>query len=117
MSLLEAAAGIPVRRILSDYTQSIEKELHIHVFPPDIDTLLKTWLGYPAAGTVPPIWRNFLDIIRLLDLDELAQRMETYLSAEATEELSHTREKQGEGNGVSCSYCHCICCVLCSRSG
>ena len=92
--LLEAA-GIPVMRTLSDYTQQIKKEVHIHVFPPDLNSLLETWLGYPAAGSIPPTWRNLLQTIRLLDLDELAQRMETYLSG-AMEEHSPVSEIEGE---------------------
>ena len=99
VSLLESAADIPVMTTLSDYTETIEKELHINVFPPDLNTLLRTWLGYPAAGSMPPSWRNLLDIIHLLHQDELAQRIETCLSAGATEELSPTREKQGELEG------------------
>ena len=99
VSLLESAAGIPVMTILSDYTEAIENELHIHVFLPDLNALLTTWLRYPAAGSMPPSWRNLLKIIRLLHHDELAQRMETYLSAGATEELFPTRGKQGELGG------------------
>jgi hypothetical protein len=103
VSLLESAAGIPVMRTLRDYTDIIEKELHIHnIFPPNLSTLLKTWLGYPAAGNIPPSWRNLFNIIRLLHQDELAQRMETYLSVGATEEPNEmvieevTGEEQGE---------------------
>ena len=86
VSLLESAAGIPVMTTPSDYTEAIEKELHIHVFPPNLNTLLTNWLRYPAAGSMPPSWRNLLNTIRLLHQDELAQRMETYLSAGVTEE-------------------------------
>ena len=96
MSLLEFAAGIPVMTTLRNYVQSVENKLHIHVSPPDLNTLLTTWLGYPEAGNVPPTWRNLFDIIRRLHLDDLAQRMETYLSTGAIVELSPTRGKQGE---------------------
>ena len=98
VSLLESAAGIPVMTTLSDYAETIENELHIHLFPPDLNTLLRTWLGYPAAGSMPPSWRNLLDIIRLLHLDELAQKMETCLSAgEPIEmEFEEATKKEGE---------------------
>ena len=111
VSLLESAAGIPVRRTLSSYTETIEKELHIHVFSPDLDTLLTTWLGYPAAGNIPPSWRNLFDIIRLLNQDELAQRMETYLCAGATEETNEmeieevSQEEEGEHNILFVHLC------------
>ena len=46
---------------------------------------------------------EFFPVIRLLNLDELAERMETCLSG-GTEKLSPTREKQGEGDSISISY-------------
>ena len=115
VSLLEATAGIPVRRTLNKYTRHIQNILGLTAIPDlQLSKLLNFWIGNDAQQ-VRPSWKNLLLIIRLLNLDELAQRMETYLSAGATEELSPTRGKQGEGNSVSCSYCHCMCCVLCSR--
>ena len=114
VSLLEAAAGMPVMRTLSNYTQHIQSFLGLAQYTNlDLNRLLNYWIS--NIQWVPPSWKNFLLIIRLLNLDELAQRMETYLSAGATKELSPTRGKQGEGNSVSCSYCHCMCCVMCSR--
>jgi hypothetical protein len=82
-------------------------------FDLDLNVLLNSWIS--DIQWLPPSWRNFLLIIRFLHQDELAQRMETCLSAGATEELSPTRGKQGELRGrdsVSCSYSHCMSCVL-----
>ena len=100
VSLLESAAGIPVMTILSDNTH------HVHIFLGlsqyttnlDLNGLLNYWIS--GKPWLPPSWRNLLLIVRrLLHQDELAQRMETYLSAGATEELSPTRGKQGELEG------------------
>ena len=95
MSLLEPAAGIPVMKTLSSHTWHIQNFLGLDQYLYlDLNGLLNHWIS--SVWWLPPSWRNLLLIIRLLNLDELAERMETYLSAGATEELSPTRGKQGE---------------------
>ena len=114
VSLLESAAGIPVMTTLSGYTHLIQNIVGLSVtFNLDLKGVLNYWVR--GILWLRPSWRNLLLIIRLLHHDELAQRMETYLSAGATEKLSPTRGNQGElGDSVSCSYSHCmcVCCVL-----
>ena len=96
LSLLESAAGIPVMNSLSDYTQRIEGILGpVEFHHTDLNTLLNYWIS--NVRWVPPTWKSLLLIIRLLNLDDLAQQMETYLSG-ATEELSPTSGSDGEGN-------------------
>ena len=98
VSLLESAAGIPVMTTLSDYTRDIQNILGLSMTTDlDLNGVLNSWIT--SKQWLPPSWRNLLQIIRLLRQDELAQRMETYLSARATEELSPTRGKQGELGG------------------
>ena len=95
MSLLEVAAGIPVMTTLTDYTRRIQIFLGLAQDTNlDLNRLLNYWIS--SVQWLRPSWRNLLLIIRHLNLDELAQRMETYLSIGATEELSPTRGKQGE---------------------
>ena len=96
LSLLESAAGIPVMSALSDYTQRIEGILGLVKFRhTDLNTLLNYWII--NVWWVPPTWKSLLLIICQLNLDVLAQRMETYLNG-ATEELSPTSGSDGEGN-------------------
>ena len=98
VSLLESAAGIPVMTTLTSYTHHIQSILNLQMTTNlDLKGLLKYWIK--NIQLLPPSWRNLLLIIRQLHLDELAQRMETYLSAGATEELSPTRGRQGELGG------------------
>ena len=95
VSLLEPAAGIPVMTTLTEYTWHIRIFLGLAQYANlDLDGLLNYWIS--CVQWLPPSWRNLLLIFRLFNLDELAQRMETYLSAGATEELSPTKGKQGE---------------------
>ena len=117
VSLLESAAGIPVMTILSGYTHLIQNIVGLSVtFNLDLKGVLNYWIR--GILWLRPSWRNLLLIVRLLHHDELAQRMETFLSAGATEKLSPTRGKQGElGAGIASAVATLIACacVLCSR--
>ena len=105
MSLLEAAAGIPVRRTLSDYTWHVRIILGLAQNTDlDLNGLLNYWTS--SVQWLPPLWKNLLLIIRLLNLDELAQRMEAYLSAGATEE-----EKGERFNTIQSIICN-ICTII-----
>ena len=98
LSLLESAAGIPVMTTLSDYTRRIQNILGLSLtINLDLNGVLNYWIS--NIQWLPPSWRNLLQIIHLLHQDELAQRMETYLSTGATEKLSPTRGQQGELGG------------------
>ena len=54
---------------------------------PTLSTLLSVWLLYSASNCLSPTWRNLLTIIYLLNVDDLAQRMEAYLSGIVMKEL------------------------------
>jgi hypothetical protein len=98
VSLLESTAGIPMMTTLSDYTQEIQNTLGLPMTNDlDLNGVLNSWIS--SKQWLPSSWQNLLMIIRQLHQDELAQRIETYLSAGATEELSPTRGKQGELGG------------------
>ena len=113
MSLLEPAAGIPVMTTLTDYTRHIQIFLGLAQDTNlDPNGLLNYWIS--SVQWLPPSWRNLLLIIRLLNLDELAQRMETYLSAGATEEPSdypvdeETEEEEGDRFSTTAIYNHIV---------
>ena len=82
LSSLEAASGIQVMSTLSNYNQQIQIILGL-VMNLELMSVLEYWER--KTGHLPPTWKNLLLIIRLLDLDELAQRLETYLSGETEE--------------------------------
>ena len=111
VSLLESAAGIPVMTTLSDYTHRIQNILGLSmIINLDLNGQFNYWISDIHVLWLRPSWRNLLRIVHHFHQDELAQRMETFLSAGATEKLSPTRGKQGElGDSVSCSYSHCMC--------
>ena len=47
-------------------------------------SLFGAWLSCDVSSRHPPSWTNLFLVIRLLNLNDVAQRMETYLSAGAT---------------------------------
>ena len=113
VSLLEQAAGIPVMTTLTDYTRRIQIFLGLaHYTFLDLNGLLNYWIS--SIQWLPPSWRNLLLIIRLLKLDELAQRMETYLSAGATEEPhdypveGETEQEEGDKFSTTAIYTSCV---------
>ena len=98
VSLLESAAGIPVMSTLSNYTHHIQNILGLSMTTDlDLNGVLDYWIS--GVQRLLPSWQNLLLIICHFHQDDLAQRMETYLSTGATEELSPTRGKQGELGG------------------
>ena len=80
--LLESVAGIPVMKTLTDHTCHIQNILGLSSL--DLNELLNSWIS--GKQWLSPSWRNLLLIVRLLDEDELAQRIKTSISAGATEE-------------------------------
>ena len=105
LSRLEGV-GIPVLTFLFSNIYHFQRVLsvlirHLSTFR-DGTSLLNAWLSSGVLSRLPPTWRNLLLIIRLLNLDELAQKMETYLmisGAIATEEQhpkTGTIESEGE---------------------
>ena len=94
VSLLEEAVGIPVMTTLSDYTWQIQTFLGLTQYTNlDLNGLLNFWLT--SVQWVPPTWKNLLLVIRILNLDDLAQRMETCLSG-GTEEPHENPEMEME---------------------
>ena len=112
VSLLESAAGIQVMTTLSDYTHRIQNILDLSmIINLDLNGQFNYWISDIHVLWLRPSWRNLLRIVRHFHQDELAQKMETFLSAGATEELSHTRGKQGELGGIVSAVTILIACV------
>ena len=86
LHLLEAT-GIPLRSKLDSYVEQIQNALNItqESDDPSADALLKCWLSDPKG--VSPTWKNFLQIVRQLGLEDLAQQTETYLSTAQVPEV------------------------------
>ena len=74
-------AGIPLMSSLNNYTQQILTVFGVgSLHSLDLNTLLGIWLS--CGRKAPPTWRNLLQLIRQLHLDDLAQQVEAYLCGE-----------------------------------
>lgn len=69
-------AGIPVMSMLNNYTHYIQKMLGLPMTCNQ--DLFNYWIS--SVWQVSPTWKNLLDILRILNLDDLAQQIESYLS-------------------------------------
>ena len=95
LSLLNKV-GIPLMDSLSIYTHLIQSKLGFVSYPShSVNTLLDAWLE--GGGNVRPTWKSLLSLIRQFHLDDLAQKVETYLSGATVKQ--HT-ENMGEGERV-----------------
>lgn len=103
LSLLEEA-GIPFMSSLSDHTWDIQKALHlVSFFDLDLNTLLDAWLG--GFVGMRPTWNNLLLVTRFLNLDDLAEQVETYLSGRRVEHPMRGRRGAVINDGEKVDIC------------
>ena len=80
------AAGIPLLSSLSNYAQIMQNALGL--FPLhdlDLNFLLSYWVRNDTS--IPPSWKNLLLVIRLLNLEDLAQLTEMFLRGTTSERM------------------------------
>ena len=85
-----ADAGIPLMSSLNYYTWPIMTMLSVYGI--DLNSLFNLWLM--GMGNIPPTWRNLLQIVRQLNLDDLAYQVETYLQKSTSEHQPETGEEK-----------------------
>ena len=93
------AAGIPLMRSLEHYTKKVARILQISLSfgSRPIKSLLHDWLRPLSMATYPPTWNSLLQITRLLNLHDLAERAETCLKATTVDhQRKETVGKEGE---------------------
>ena len=92
------AAGIPLMSSLNNYTQQIVTMFGLSsVSSLDLNTVLKIWSS--CGEKAPPTWRNLLQLIQQLHLDDLAQQVEAYLCGGEVKEHLEV-EVEGRGRGI-----------------
>ena len=90
-------AGIPLMSSLNNYHQQIQSMIGVPQYYPIID-LKATFVRWTRdRGSIPPTWRNLLQIVRQLNLDDLANQVETYLRRTTSEH----QPEIGEGKTVT----------------
>ena len=81
LSKLEAA-GIPVLTSLENVGKELAAAIGSH-YTSDCNVLLEEWASEEISSTRPPTWRSLYEVMRELDLEELSQEIEEYLSCES----------------------------------
>ena len=78
LTQLEKSAGIPVLTKLkgkkNEFLSIIRVKQHT------VYRAINKWLTAPVLSLILPTWKNLLCVLRLIQLDDLAQQVETYLS-------------------------------------
>ena len=86
-------AGIPLMSSLNNYTWQICSMLGVPQFcGTDLNLLFIWWVM--GKGAIPPTWRNLLQIVRQLNLGDLAYQVETYLRRATSEHQPETGEEK-----------------------
>ena len=103
MSALSQLEGVGIPVITSLNTNVYRFQQVLSVFVPylsafyNASSLLNAWLSSGVLSRLPPTWKSLLLIIHLLNLDELAQKMEIYLSGSIEEQHSKIGAIESEG--------------------
>ena len=72
----------------------------LRVKQPDANLAMIKWLNSHSGGKtdITPTWKNLLLILRLIDLEELAKQIETYLRGTTVTQLTSSTERILDGN-------------------
>ena len=77
LTQLEEREGI---RVLTELeAKKNEFQAVIRVKQPDISQAIDRWLTAPVLSRIKPTWGNLLCVLRLINLDQLANDIELYL--------------------------------------
>ena len=79
LTKLEKAAGIAVLSKLEG--KKHEFQSIIRVKQHTVSGAINKWLTAPVLSRILPTWKNLLCVLRLINLDDLAKQVETYLSS------------------------------------
>ena len=77
LTQLEKREGIPVLTELE--AKNHEFQAVIRVKQPNVSRAIDRWLTAPVLSCIKPTWGNLLCVLRLINLDQLAYNIETYL--------------------------------------
>ena len=78
LTQLERRARIPVLTDLE--AKNYEFQAIIRVKQPDLSWAINKWLTAPVLSRIKPTWKNLLIVLRLINLDDLAQQIEKYFT-------------------------------------
>ena len=77
LTKLERVVGIPVLTQLEANNHAFQAL--IRVKKDDISGAINKWLTAPVLSRLIPSWKNFLTVLCLIQLDDLAEQIKAYL--------------------------------------
>ena len=90
LTQLEKREGIPVLTEME--ARNHEFQAILRVKQPDLSWAINKWLTAPVLSRIKPTWKNLLSVLRLINLDHLAEDIETYSKKHS---LSSLKEDKG----------------------
>ena len=72
--------GVQVRREISTKNRDFQAVLRMK--QPDANLAMIKWVNTAHKSNIKPTWKNLFLVFRLINLDHLAEQIETYLSRE-----------------------------------
>ena len=89
--------GVQLRREISSKNRDFQAVLRLK--QPDANSALIKWLNSSNKSDIKPTWRNLLLILHLVNLDKLAEEIETHLGGTYVKQLSkdtsNTEQERG----------------------
>ena len=85
--------GVQLRREISSKNRDFQAVLRLK--QPDANSALIKWLNSSKKSDIRPTWRNLLLVLRLVNLDKVAEAIESFLGKETTYP-SFERDPKGE---------------------
>ena len=89
--------GIQLRREISSKNRDFQAVLRLK--QPDANSALIKWLNSSNKSDIKPTWRNLFLILHLVNLDRLAEEIETHLGGTYVKQLSKDTSNTEQGRG------------------
>ena len=92
--------GVQLRREISSKNRDFQAVLRLK--QPDANSALIKWLNSSNKSDIKPTWRNLLLILHLVNLDKLAEEIETHLGGTYVKQLSKDTSSTEQERGSEC---------------
>ena len=94
--------SVQLRREISSKNRDFQAVLRLK--QPDANSALIKWLNSSNKSDIKPTWRNLFLILHLVNLDKLAEEIETHLGGTYVKQLSKdtSSKEQERGSELFC---------------
>ena len=93
-ALYRLERGVQVRREISTKNRDFQAVLRMK--QPDANLAMIKWVNTAQKSNIKPTWKNLFLVLRLINLDHLAEQIEAYFSRATVEQLSQDTSSNTE---------------------